>query len=94
MKPRALPAPSGNLPLSDTRFDGKHVYKFMSVSQAVYNIRGKYFYKANTSRRVYEIRGEFIHKAHFKATGPVFVIHGDKIRKIHSVGEAIYEIRD
>jgi hypothetical protein len=97
MKPPALPSPpGGNPPLSDTRFDGMHVYKFMSYlgSVAVYDIRGKYFYKANSLRRVYEIRGEYIHKAYYKASKAVFEIHGDKIRKLRSTSQAIYEIRD
>jgi hypothetical protein len=94
MKTPALPSPpDGNPPLSDTRFDGMHVYKCMSAGQAVYEIRGQYLYKANSARKIYEIRGDFIHKTHFKASGPMFVIHGDKIRKLHSIGEAIYEIR-
>jgi hypothetical protein len=51
--------------MSDSRFDGRKIYEFMSPGQAVYDIRGKYIHKANSaSMPKYEIRGNYIHKAH------------------------------
>jgi len=87
--------------MSDTRFDGKRIYKFMSGSRhAVFDIRGKYLHKAGSSGPPeYEIRGDFIYRAG-GASRPEFGICGDKIRKAfirsrmtYSRDRAIYEIR-
>lgn len=41
----------------DNRFDGKRIHKFMSVSQADYEIRGNRIHKhMSASQAVYEIR--------------------------------------
>jgi hypothetical protein len=50
-------------PMSDERFDGKHIYKHMSASMAVYDINGRFNHKANcASMPEYEIRGDRIYK--------------------------------
>jgi hypothetical protein len=50
--------------MSDERFDGKSIYKFMSASMAVYDIRGRFVHKARSaSMPEYEIRGDHIYKA-------------------------------
>jgi len=68
----------------DTRFDCKRIYKFMSATPHVYEIRGKCIHKANNATQPeYEIRGNYIHKAH-SATQLEYEIRGDKIHKAHS----------
>jgi hypothetical protein len=47
----------GRMPMSAMQFDGKKVYRFMSASQAEYEIRGTQIHKAHSaSQAVYEIR--------------------------------------
>jgi len=80
--------------MSDTRFDGRQIYRFMSARRPVYDIRGRYIYKANSENAAaeYEIRGDYIHEASSKSR-QLFHIHGDKIRKMHRISEAVFEIR-
>ena len=63
--------------MSDERFDGKSIYKFMSASTAVYDIRGRFVHKARSaSMPEFEIRGDHIYKAR-SASGAVLDIRGD-----------------
>ena len=79
--------------MSDTRFSGKGIYKYMSASQAIYDVRGRYIHRANIANQPeYEIRGTYIQKAH-SASQPEFEIRGNHIHKAHSASQAIYEIR-
>jgi hypothetical protein len=86
--------PAQHRSISDTRFDGKHLYLLMSRGNArpLYDIRGQHIVNiVATHKPEYEIRGDFIHVS--GASRPIFRIDGNKIRKVHSTSQAIYEIR-
>ena len=54
-------------------YDGMRIYKYMSASQPVYEIRGNYIHKYMfASQPVYEIRnGRYIHE-YMRASQPVY----------------------
>jgi hypothetical protein len=80
----------------NTRFDGKQVYRLMGPDPAVYDIRGKHLYKANSPRKAYEIRGNYVYRTYGRGNDlrPWFEIRGNRIYKVNNMREAIYEIRE
>ncbi len=46
-----------------TPYDGNRIHKFLSASQAEFEVRGNYIYRfLNAGQPLYEIRGNYIHE--------------------------------